>query len=239
MRKSWTSLGLVAVVATLSVSSSRAQEASFELGAMRGFAVSPDNATLVVSLTAKTELVFFDTVAGKESKRVTVEFQPPQMVWGDKLLFVAQKASGIVHILEPDSGKELATGNAGGPVRNLVWVKGLCFASTTGREVYAIDPKGTSTKTAAQGTSSLPIPRAPLSARSSMGGPPPTLLTDSFAGAATKVLPKVRPKGSASQIIWITNRYYLRCASLSCPTPQLRDRSAATGSARLNCTTVR
>jgi hypothetical protein len=119
---------------------------------MGGYAVSPDNSTLVVSLTAKTELVYYDTVAGKETKRVTLEFQPTQMVWGDKVLFVGQKASGIIHIVDATSGKELATGNANTAVRNLTVAKGICFASTSNREVHAIDAKGKSTKTSAQGT---------------------------------------------------------------------------------------
>ena len=46
----------------------------------------------------------------------------------------------------------MATGNAGGPVRNLTAAKGICFASTSTRQVTAIDAKGKVTKTAAQGT---------------------------------------------------------------------------------------
>jgi hypothetical protein len=148
----WKSLAWVALVVAMSAGRSNGQEAKFQLPAMGGFAVSPDGSTLVVSLTAKTELAFFDTVAGKETKRVTVEFQPTQMAWGEEVLFVAQKSSGVIHILEAGTGKELNKGNASGPVQNLVVVKGICFASTTGREVYAIDAKGASTKTSAQGT---------------------------------------------------------------------------------------
>jgi hypothetical protein len=150
--KNWMRVGLVAIVATVFVSGSDGQEATFNLPGMGGFAVSPDSSTLVVSLTAKTELVFIDALAGKETKRVTVEFQPTQMVWSDKVIFVAQKSSGKVHIVDAESGKELAEGNASGPVRNLAVAKGICFASTGNREVYAIDAKGTSTKTSAQGT---------------------------------------------------------------------------------------
>jgi len=152
MRTNCMKAGLVALVATVFVNGGRGEEAKFDLPAMGGFAVSPDNSTLVVSLTAKTELAFFDTLAGKETKRVTVEFQPTQMVWSDKVIFAAQKASGQVHLLDAESGKELAVANAGGPVRNLALVKGVCFASTNNRQVYAIDAKGKSTKTDAQGT---------------------------------------------------------------------------------------
>jgi hypothetical protein len=81
------------------------------------------------------------------------------MAWGDKVLFVAQKASGRVHVLDANSGKELGAGNASGPVRNLAVVKGLCFASTSNREVYVINAKGTVTKTSAQGTFVAADPR--------------------------------------------------------------------------------
>ena len=150
MRMKCASIGLF--VAMFFVNSSQGQEAKFDLPAMGGFAVSPDNSTLIVSLTAKTELVYFDTKAGKETKRVTVKFQPTELGWHGKVLFAAQKASGQVHILDAESGKELATGNAGGPVRNIVLVKGICFASNDSRQVYAIDAKGKSTKTDASGS---------------------------------------------------------------------------------------
>ncbi len=91
MSKIWMRVGLVAFAATAFVSRSNGQEATFNLTAMGGSAVSPDNSTLVVSLTSKAELVYFDTLAGKETKRVTVEFQPTQMVWGDKVIFVRRK----------------------------------------------------------------------------------------------------------------------------------------------------
>ena len=131
---------------------SRGEDTKFDLPAMGGFAVSADGGTLVVSLTAKTELVYIDTAAGKETKRVSLDFQPTELVWGDKVLFAAQKGSGVVHVLDADTGKELASGKAESPVRNLVVIKGICFASCTNRQVFAIDAKGTATKTDAQGT---------------------------------------------------------------------------------------
>lgn len=151
MDKRWIRCGFIALIATVFASNSHGQDATFNLPGMGGFAVSPDNSTLVVSLTGKTELVFIDTVAGKETKRVQVEFQPTQMAWGDKVLFAAQKSSGIVHVLDAKSGKEIATGNAGGPVRNIAIAKGVCFASTDSREITAIDAKGMASKTNVQG----------------------------------------------------------------------------------------
>jgi hypothetical protein len=138
--------------ALLLTATGQAQEAKFDLPGLGGGAVSPDSTTLVVSVTPKAELVFFDTLAGKELKRVAVDFQPTYVAWGDKVLFVAQKNSGLVHVIDVDSGKEVGAGNAGGPVRNLVVVKGLCYATTGNREVAAIDAKGMATKTTAQGT---------------------------------------------------------------------------------------
>ncbi len=141
-----------ATLTALALANSTWADDQFELAAMGGSAVSPDNTILVVSQTTKTELVYFDTAAGKELKRVKVEFQPTELAWGDKVIFAAQKSSGQIHILEADSGKEQAVAKTGNSVRNLVVVKGVCFASTDNREVYAIDAKGASTKTEAQGT---------------------------------------------------------------------------------------
>jgi hypothetical protein len=146
-------LGWIALAAVLLLAGrSFGEDTTINLPAMGGFAASSDGGTLVVSLTAKAELVYIDTVAGKEDKRISVEFQPTQMAWGDKVLFVAQKGSGIVHVLDAATGKEVGSGKGESPIRNLVVVKGVCFASTTNRQVYAIDAKGTATKTDAQGT---------------------------------------------------------------------------------------
>jgi hypothetical protein len=152
MSKLWLRVGLVALAAGAFTNGGFGQQAKFDLPGMGGFAVSADGSTLVVSLTAKAELAFFDTGAAKETKRVKVEFQPTQLAWGEKALFAAQKGSGVVHVLDAKTGKEVAKGNSDGPVRNLVVVKGYCFASTSNRAVYAIDAKGTATKTEAQGT---------------------------------------------------------------------------------------
>jgi hypothetical protein len=122
------------------------------LPALGGFAVSSDNSILVVSLTSKAQLLYYDTVAGRAVKLLDVEFQPTQLAWHGKILFAAQKGSGLVHILDADSGKELKTASAGGPVRNLVCAKGLCFASTDNREVSIIDAEGNATKSSATGT---------------------------------------------------------------------------------------
>ena len=94
-------VGWLAVAAVLALADrSRGADVKFDLPAMGGAAVSPDGATLVVSLTAKAELVYIDTVAAKEGKRVSLDFQPTLLAWGDKVLFAGQKSSGVVHILD-------------------------------------------------------------------------------------------------------------------------------------------
>jgi hypothetical protein len=66
--------------------------------------------------------------------------------------FAGQKDSGVVHVLDADTGKETASGKTESPIRNLVVVKGICFTRSTNRQVFAIDAKGAVTKTDAQGT---------------------------------------------------------------------------------------
>lgn len=142
------------ILAAALAAPARPAEVQFDLAGIGGFAVAPDNVTLVVSLTGKTELVYYNTVTGKETKRQKVEFQPTKLALQGKTLFAAQKGGGVVHILDIESGKELTTANAGGPVRNLAChpEKGPCWASNDNREVYAIDAKGTSSKSSHGGT---------------------------------------------------------------------------------------
>jgi hypothetical protein len=151
--KKMLSAGCLALAAVLfSAGSGYGEDAKFDLPAMGGSAVSPDGVALVVSLPAKAELVFYDTVAGKEVKRVSVDFQPTQLAWGNKVLFAATKGSGVVHVLDAETGKEIGSGKSESPVRNLAVAKGICFSSSTNRQVFAFDAKGAVTKTDAQGT---------------------------------------------------------------------------------------
>src|SRR5689334_16669775 len=107
MTKHCVRLVLAAAILVLAVDRGRGGEVKFDLPAIGGGSASPDGSTLVVSLTTKTQLVYYDTAAGKEAKRVTVEFQPTAVAWGGKVLFVAQKASGLVHVLDAATGKEV------------------------------------------------------------------------------------------------------------------------------------
>jgi hypothetical protein len=118
--------------------------AEFELAGVGGFAMSPDNVTLAVGLTQKPELVYIDTVAGKELKRIAVEFAPGAMAWQDKVLFVSQKTGGVVHVLDADTGKETGTATVGSTVRNLTCHPrhGLVFATNINGELWMFDARG-------------------------------------------------------------------------------------------------
>jgi hypothetical protein len=121
-------------------------KAEFEFQGVGGFALAPDNVTLAVGLTAKPELVYIDTTAGKELRRVAIEFQPGPMAWQDKFLFVCQKAGGVVHILEAGTGKEVATAKVGSTVRTLACHPrhGLAFATNIKGELWMLNAKGRS-----------------------------------------------------------------------------------------------
>ncbi len=118
----------------------------FDFAGVGGFALSPDNRTLVVALTPKAELAFIDTVAGQELKRLSVEFQPGKLAWQNKLLFVAQKSGGVIHILDADKGKEVASAKVGSTVRNLTCHPrhGLAFATNINGELWMLNAKGRS-----------------------------------------------------------------------------------------------
>ncbi|OWK40327.1 hypothetical protein [Fimbriiglobus ruber] len=125
------------------------------LPAPDGWVMLPDGVTLIVSQAEKGELVYFDTVAEQETKRVSVDFKPGAMTLQGETLYVGTKGASIVHVLDAKTGKEKREITLGGDaVANLAChpSKGPVYASTTTLGVYSIDPaSGTATKTAATG----------------------------------------------------------------------------------------
>ena len=62
-------------------------EGPFDLPAIGGWVMAPDGQTLIVSTGSGGELVYFNTAAAKEDKRVEVDFQPTCLaIQGDNLL---------------------------------------------------------------------------------------------------------------------------------------------------------
>jgi hypothetical protein len=120
-----------------------------------GWVLAPDGVTLIVALGEQAQLVYFDTVAGKEVKRVDLDFQPGNLAVQSQTLFAATRGASAVHALDLDTrkaGKEFSLGSDA--VANLAChpSRGLLYASTTGFQVYSIDSAGGAvTKTAAKG----------------------------------------------------------------------------------------
>src|SRR5262249_6097807 len=120
-----------------------------------GWVMTADNVTLIVALADKAQLLYLDTVANKEVKRVDVDFQPGALALQSDTLFAAAKGGSQVYALEPLSGKvkkEFSVGSDAVATLACHPSKGLLYASTNKFDVYSINPAtGTVTKTAAKG----------------------------------------------------------------------------------------
>ncbi|MEK7866727.1 MAG: tetratricopeptide repeat protein [Planctomycetota bacterium] len=120
-----------------------------------GWALLPDGSTLVVALPDSAELLYVDTEAGKELKRVSLEFKPGAMVLQGSMLYVAAQGASFVYAIDPASGeqkKEIKV--AGDPIVDLAGAPGksVLWATNAHEDVVAIDPKaGTANKTAGKG----------------------------------------------------------------------------------------
>jgi DNA-binding beta-propeller fold protein YncE len=125
------------------------------LPAPGGWAMTPDGVTLIVSQPETGELVYFDTVAERESKRVPVDFKPSAMAVQGETLYVGAKGGSTVYTFEAKSGKQKKEIDLGGEaVAHLAChpTKGPVYASTATYQVFAINPAtGKATKTKAVG----------------------------------------------------------------------------------------
>lgn len=65
--------------------------ALFDLPPPEGWVMMFDNITLIVSVPEKAQLVYFDTVANKEMKRVDMDFQPGALALQGTTLFAAAR----------------------------------------------------------------------------------------------------------------------------------------------------
>jgi hypothetical protein len=128
---------------------------AFKLPSVGGWAMTPDNVTLIVAVPTKGELVYFDTLADKEGKHVEVDFQPTCLALQGKNLFAGAKGSSIVHMLDAASGKENRSFKLPGePIFQLACHpgKGLVYASNGKQEIFSINPQsGKVEKTEARG----------------------------------------------------------------------------------------
>jgi hypothetical protein len=120
-----------------------------------GWALAPDRTTLVVAATDKGQLIYIDTVAEKELKRVDLDFKPTCIVIQGTKMFVATKGASKVCQLDLDTGKmQLEFKLTGEPTTVLVGNsdKGPIFAANTNDEITMIDTEtGQHHKTSAHG----------------------------------------------------------------------------------------
>jgi predicted Zn finger-like uncharacterized protein len=130
-------------------------ENTLAMPAPGGWVMLPDGVTLIVSQPDKAQLVYVDTAAIKETKRVDLDFKPGPLAFQEDKLFAAAQGSSLVYVLDLATGavkKEVKV--SGGPVLALACHprQGLLYASTGERRVLAIDPEaGTAKPTPAQG----------------------------------------------------------------------------------------
>ncbi len=109
---------------------------SLPLPDLTGWAMLPDGVTLIVGLADGT-LVYIDTVAAKELKRVKAPVRPDILAAQGKRLFVALKGGKVVRVLDRDSGEDLK--------KEISLPDGDLTALFSGPEpgpVYAALPKG-------------------------------------------------------------------------------------------------
>src|SRR5262249_45204739 len=127
----------------------------FEVKFPGGWVMLPDNVTLVVSQPEKAELVYFDTVADRQVKRVECDFQPGPLAVQGETLFAAARGSSQVYSLDARTGKvRKEYGLGSDAVAHLACgaKDGLLYASTAKFTVLAVDPAtGAGPPTRAQG----------------------------------------------------------------------------------------
>jgi predicted Zn finger-like uncharacterized protein len=133
-----------AIARTIKIELIEDPESMLALPRIGGWAILADGSTLICSLPDQAQLVYIDTAANKELKRVGVPFKPELLAVQGKRLFVSVQNAGIVHVLDVDSGEsKKAIVIAGGGVAEMVCHPdhGLVFIATPNSDRLAyIDP---------------------------------------------------------------------------------------------------
>jgi hypothetical protein len=131
------------------------EPACFRVPAPGGWAMTPDNVTLILAQPAEAKLHLIDTVNNKLVKSVEVDFKPGPMAIQGNTLFVAGQGSALVYALDLTTLKPVKEYNVGGDaVARLAChpTKGLLYATSTSLKVSLIDPaSGAVTLTKARG----------------------------------------------------------------------------------------
>jgi DNA-binding beta-propeller fold protein YncE len=144
----WCLLGIFAGALLLAAGRAESQEkggkaATLNFPRIEGAVMTPDGKTLIVSLPTEGTLVYIDTLAGKEQKKVEVDFQPSALaIQGDRL-FAATQGAPRIHVIDVATGKAAKSIQLpGAPIQALGChpAKGLLYATNAKHEVYAINP---------------------------------------------------------------------------------------------------
>jgi hypothetical protein len=125
----------------------------FDVKLPGGWALTPDNVTLIVSQPDQAQLVYIDTVADKLIKKVDMDFKPGALAMQGDTLWAAAKGGAQVFALDAATGKVKKEFNTGGDAIQEMACDpktGPIFASTASYKVMAIDMEGV-TPTRARG----------------------------------------------------------------------------------------
>jgi hypothetical protein len=117
---------------------------TLDMPSIGGWVMHPDGATLIVFRPDQAKLVFIDTIAGRELKRIEPPTRPDILAVQGKRLFVATQEASTVHVVDLDSGKSLKEIKMPGGVLDLVChpKKGLLYAVTSKSDsIVTIDPE--------------------------------------------------------------------------------------------------
>ena len=113
--------------------------------------MTPDNKTLIVSIPSKTSLVYIDTLANRELKKVKLKFQPDKLAIQRDWLFVSSEGSPTIRILNLNTGEEIKTIKVPGePIQSMDVhaAKNWLYVSDLTNRIFSINPhQGTATKT--------------------------------------------------------------------------------------------
>ncbi len=75
-----------------------------EFPKVAGWCLTPDNVTLVLSIPSQAQFIFVDTVAGKESRRLDLDFKPGPIALQGDLIYAAGEGTTLVYAVDFQTG---------------------------------------------------------------------------------------------------------------------------------------
>jgi predicted Zn finger-like uncharacterized protein len=133
------------IVRTIKIELAEDPTSTLALPHIGGWVMLPDGVTLICSLPDQAQLVYIDTAASKELKRVGLAFKPELLTVQGKRLYASVQNASVVHVLNLETGenqKEITV--AGGGITDMVCHPdhGLVFIARPNSDRIAyIDPE--------------------------------------------------------------------------------------------------